>query len=120
VVNFSCFFSRKLSYVGCIKMVRCMLITWDNFGALVLLYHGIFGSKTPYKGILSEFHFFLGHPISSKLHVNRNYLSIKMNRKGTLRFHKLSLNFYWQSFLNYRKNKDSYGKHCMSLHCNLE
>jgi hypothetical protein len=38
VVNFSCFFSRKFSYVGCIKMVRCMLITWDNFGALVLFF----------------------------------------------------------------------------------
>ena len=121
VVNFSCFFSRKVSYVGCIKMVRCMLMTWDNFGALVLFCLDVFGRKTAYKGILSECHlFFLGHPISSKLHVKRNYLSVNMNRKGSFRFHKLSVNFYWQSFLNYRKNKDSCGKHYMSLHCNLE
>jgi hypothetical protein len=119
VVNFSFFLSRKFSYVRCLKMVRCMLITWDNFGALVLFYHDVFGRETACKGILSECHFFLGHPISSKLHVKRNYWSVKMNRKGMLRFHKLSVNFYWQSFLNYRKNKDSYGKHCMSLHCNL-
>jgi hypothetical protein len=36
---------------------RCMLIT-DNFGALVLFYHDVFGRKTAYKGILSECHFF--------------------------------------------------------------
>lgn len=73
VVNFSWFFSRKFSYVGCFKMVRYMLITWDNFGALVLFYRDVFDRKTAYKGILSECHFFLGDPISSKLHVKRNY-----------------------------------------------
>jgi len=39
-----------------------MLVTWDNFGALVLFYHDIFGRRTAYKGILSECHFSFRRP----------------------------------------------------------